>query len=126
VDGKVLRTANIFYANKINELVNLLNSKLQENITNELNSKYSGDCPGIASTEITSNSKNNSSYATFNKQFANDSGQFSVTTDGIDFIYDFSFPRVVRACEPNGTIHLSYLDLQDYIDPNGVLGAEVK
>lgn len=47
--------------------------------------------------------------------------EFSVSDDGITFIYDYGFPHVVLALQPDGRYLLSWTELKPYIKPGGLL-----
>jgi hypothetical protein len=48
--------------------------------------------------------------------------EFSVSEKGVTFLYNYDFPHVMRALEPNGQYFMSYAELKPYIDPKGPLG----
>ncbi len=47
--------------------------------------------------------------------------EFSVNDDGITFYYDYGFPHVIKALEPNGVFSYTWADLKPYIKRNGLL-----
>lgn len=51
-----------------------------------------------------------------------DLDNFSVSDRGITFIYNYSFPEVSGALEPEGKFFLSYTQLKPYINPQSLLG----
>ena len=50
----------------------------------------------------------------------------SLATSSIVFSYDFGFPHAVQACEPDGTVRLTFKELKEYIDPSGPIGVVVQ
>lgn len=52
---------------------------------------------------------------------ANDLGQFSVAADGVTFYYDYGFPHVIQALQPDGEFKLRWRDLKAYIRSDGLL-----
>ena len=47
--------------------------------------------------------------------------QFMVSDKGLAFLYDFDFPHVAKAAEPDGTYFFSFGDLKPFIKPEGPL-----
>lgn len=121
--GESIKFSDVFYQNKINDLSNVLNAKLQDNIKQRetSSSNQSDGCFGVNINEdIKEFDPNNGKFA------QEDMVGFKITATGMEFTHNFGFPHVVQACQPNGKIILSYDQLKDYIDPNGLLGSEVK
>ncbi|MGI0493050.1 hypothetical protein ACN4EG_14805 [Alkalinema pantanalense CENA528] len=52
-----------------------------------------------------------------------DLNHFTITDRGILFHYEFDFPHVLKAAEPQNSYLLSYEQLTPYIRPDGVLAA---
>jgi hypothetical protein len=52
--------------------------------------------------------------------------QFMVSDKGLTFLYDFDFPHVAKAAEPEGTYFFSFNDLKPFIRPDGPLGVFVR
>ncbi len=46
---------------------------------------------------------------------------FSVMDDGVTFRYEYGFPHVIKALEPDGTFHFTWAELRPYIRPGGLL-----
>lgn len=51
---------------------------------------------------------------------------FSVSADGVTFIYDYGFPHVIQALQPSGNYLLTWAELKPYIKKTGLLGQFVK
>ena len=47
--------------------------------------------------------------------------EFSVEEKGVTFIYDYAFPHVIQALEPDGRYFLSWEQLKSFIKPDGLL-----
>jgi hypothetical protein len=47
--------------------------------------------------------------------------EFSVDAKGVTFIYDYGFPHVIRALQPDGKYYFSWSELRPYIKPGGLL-----
>lgn len=143
-NGEVIKPSDIFYPNKISDLVSLLNTKLQANVQQGLDfakqqnpSGQEGQCSEQYVNEGLRQGKGwYADYSTFTEQnlIASDSingetpqyASLKITANGIEFIYDFGFAHVIQACEPNGVIALTYSQLKNYIRPDGLLASEVK
>ncbi|MBX9786285.1 MAG: hypothetical protein K2Y08_02995 [Alphaproteobacteria bacterium] len=46
---------------------------------------------------------------------------FEVSNKGVTFLYDYEFPHVIRALQPNGRYFISFEELESFINPNGPL-----
>jgi hypothetical protein len=53
-------------------------------------------------------------------------GGFAVETDGVTFFYDYGFPHVIEALEPNGDYFLSWAEIKPFIKRTGLLGKFVR
>ena len=129
VNGEFIKPSDIFYHSKISGLLNILNSKLQDNIKQELilvgknnQSDQSDEC---SVQDVTNSLKQagefDKNYAKFTEE--NIAG-YKITSSGVEFTYNFDFPHVTQACEPNGTIFFTYDQLKDYIRSDGLLSGE--
>lgn len=49
----------------------------------------------------------------------NELNEFSVDDNGVTFIYDYNFPHVIRALQPDGKFHFTWAELSKFINPNG-------
>jgi hypothetical protein len=52
--------------------------------------------------------------------------EFTVSAKGVTFIYDYDFPHVVRALQPDGRYFLSWTALKPYIKRGGLLARFVR
>jgi hypothetical protein len=52
---------------------------------------------------------------------AADLEHFSVGDEGVTFIYDYGFPHVIQALQPNGDYTFTWEQLRPYIKPGGLL-----
>ena len=48
--------------------------------------------------------------------------EFSVGDRGVTFVYDYNFPHVVQALQPDGRFFFSWADLKPYIRRDGLFG----
>jgi hypothetical protein len=144
MNGEVVKPTDIFYQNKISDLLNILNVKLQSNIQQELdfakkeNPSGQGDMCSeeTINQRLQSEKKDDPNYGKFMEQnliASNDLNRkipqytnLIIMPNGIEFIYDFMFAHAIQACQPDGVIVLSYTQLKDYIRPDGLLGSELK
>lgn len=129
--GEIIKPADIFYQNKINDLIGVLNVKLQDNINQKIDlvrkenpSNQVGECSESVINEAMQEGKSyDSNYGKFTEE--NITG-YKITSNSMEFVYNFDFAHVVQACQPNGVVTLSYSQLKDYIRPDGLLGSEIK
>lgn len=52
--------------------------------------------------------------------------EFSVDDKGVTFIYDYGFPHVVLALQPEGRFFYSWAQLKPYIKPDGLLARFIR
>ncbi|MFN2501972.1 MAG: hypothetical protein ABR530_08175 [Pyrinomonadaceae bacterium] len=52
---------------------------------------------------------------------AKDLAEFSVNDDGVTFHYNYGFPHVIHALQPDGTFKFTWDELRPYIKPRGLL-----
>lgn len=48
--------------------------------------------------------------------------EFSIGDDGVTFIYDYGFPRIIYPIQPNGNFQLTWKELKPFISRRGLLG----
>ena len=48
--------------------------------------------------------------------------EFSVRDEGVTFIYDYGFPRIIYPIQPNGNFQLTWRELKPFISRRGLLG----
>ena len=107
--GRRLAMADLMSDERLPELAALVNERLQENIRTA-ESVY---CPG----------PNGVDPEMYDAQFTEaDLESFSVEEGGIEFHYDFGFPHIILAAEPEEDVFLSFDELAPCIDPDGPLG----
>lgn len=121
--GNLIKPEDIFLKNGISKLTDLLNAKLQKNISDSKKEAAEGGCSeedlqwGMDQKEF------NSTYGTFTEK---DLEKFSITEEGVTFRYDFEFPHAILACAPDGLFEMSFTQLKPYLDPKGLLAREIK
>jgi len=144
-NGEIVKLSDIFYQNKISDLVNLLNTKLQENINKQIDfvaEQNPTGKEGLCSKEdvvnwgLKTGKEYDPNYGKFTEQNLiasnNLNGQtpqyssLKITSSGIEFIYNFGFAHAIQACEPNGVVVLDYSQLKGYIRLDGLLSNEIK
>jgi len=52
--------------------------------------------------------------------------EFSVSDKGVTFIYDYGFPHVAQALQPNGRYFFTWRELKGHIKPAGLFGRFVR
>jgi hypothetical protein len=55
-----------------------------------------------------------------------DFNEFSVDTKGVTFYYDYGFPHVLEALQPDGEFHFSWVQLRPFIRTDGLLARFVR
>lgn len=55
-----------------------------------------------------------------------DLNEFAVSDEGVTFWYDYSFPHVIKALEPEGRYFFSWAELKPFIKPDGLLAQFVR
>lgn len=108
--GERLGISDLMKPDRLGALAGLLDERLQENVRTAMSICCSGP-DGIDPAIYSS--------ASFREA---DLERFSIMEGGIEFHYDYGFPHVMLAAEPERDIFLSYEELQPYIDPEGPLG----
>jgi len=121
--GEAVKLSDIFYQDKIADLLNLLNGMLQANIDEALT--YGGDETYSKEDIIMEFDSHKDVYQNYGKFTEADIADFKVDPTGMRFIYDFRFSHATRAFEPDGYIDLDYAQLRDYIRPDGLLGRKI-
>ena len=115
--GLQIKPGDIFTSGKTAELINLLDNKLQERMK-------------LAVAEVKKDSAEDSVALTemlTEKKFAAENlNHFSVNDKGVTFYYDYGFPHVALALEPNGEFTLNYTDLKPFIKQGGLLAKFVR
>ena len=57
---------------------------------------------------------------------ANDLDQFSISDDGVTFYYDYGFPHVLQALQPDGEFKLTWAELKPFIRRDGLLARFIR
>lgn len=57
---------------------------------------------------------------------ANELDQFSISADGVTFYYDYGFPHVLEALQPDGEFKLTWAELKPFIRPDGLLARFIR
>ena len=55
-----------------------------------------------------------------------DLNEFSISKDGITFYYDYGFPHVLEALQPDGQFHFTWNELKPFIKNDGLLARFVR
>lgn len=71
----------------------------------------------ISVDEIKDEMRRNSSYKL---------EEFSVSDTGVTFIFDYGFPHVIKALEPDGRYFFTWTELRTHIKPDGLLGRFIR
>jgi hypothetical protein len=116
--GKTLVAADIFKSESLNSLATMvdrvLRSRMQQKIA-ELRNSRDPESADFVEEQL--------DRKTFRVR---DLNQFSVSDQGITFIYEYGFPHVALAAEPSGRFLFTYQQLKPYLKSEGALAAVVK
>jgi hypothetical protein len=110
-DGSIVKASDVFDADKINQIIAVVDRQLQREIERIL-SKVKDPEEKAAMKEAFDNLKFE----------AKDVDQFSVSDAGVTFLYDPGFPHVIKAWEPSGRYFFGYDSLRRFITRDGLLG----
>jgi len=115
--GTPVKPEDIFSADKIPEVVRLVDDRLQETMKSAISEvKKDSAEDGAALTEMLAE-----------KRFETENlSHFSVNEKGVTFYYDYGFSHATLALEPNGELFTSYADLKAFIKPDGLLGKFIR
>lgn len=114
-DGNVVKAADAFHANRLDELAALVDHKLQ------LELKEIAD-DNASSSGVSAEDKDFLRQAHEPLKFeVKDLDDFSVGRTGITFLYDAGLPHVIQAFEPAGRYFFNYSALSEYISSDGPL-----
>lgn len=115
--GSQLKPADVFASGKIPALAKMLNGHLQETIKQAIaDTKKDSADDAQALTEMLAEKK-------FTLE---ELKHFSVNDKGVTFYYDYGFPHVNLALEPNGEFFVPYSQIKSFIKPEGLLGKFVR
>ena len=110
--GNFLRAKDIFKPESIDKVLNLLNEALNKQIQKSV--KEIPEDESEARKTLLAESKE----AKFDLKRLE---VFSISDDGITFVYCFGFPHAIKALEPEGIFFFPYSELKKYINPRGAL-----
>jgi hypothetical protein len=124
-NGELLQPLDIFKQDNLSNMLGMLNKNLSSNIAKDVASvkvnnptSQEGEC----SEEIISSGL---SHDQSKGKFEAEKLDFKVNPQGIEFIHDFGFPHVILACEPDGSVFLSWSQLKSFIRSDSPLGRKV-
>jgi len=115
--GLQAKPDNIFLPAKKPQLIDFLEKRLRENNKKaiaELKADNAEDAETL--TEMLAGKK-------FEAGNLND---FTIDEKGVTFFYEYGFPHVVRALEPDNALFVSYADLKPFIRTDGLLGKFIR
>ena len=110
--GAVVKAADVFVAERREELARLVNEKLQKELKDSK--------PEILkSGDISANDLNDLHEAL--KFGVENLDDFEVAKEGLVFLYDAGFPHVIQALQPDGRYSFTYKELKPFLKPDGLL-----
>ncbi len=107
--GLDVQITDIIKKDKMEQLAELCNQKLQEAINNTIDADYLKDTPDLVN------------MLKSNKFTVNNLSQFIIRDDNLVFFYDYALPHVYRHATPDTDISFHFDDLKDYAKPDGAL-----
>jgi hypothetical protein len=99
-NGERITSADLFRSDKITDLIRLCDGRLQENITREL---ASDPLQAYAVDECH-----------FTAEWLDEVG---MSSEGIVFHYDFQYPHMIEAAEPDGELFFTWEELNGFLLP---------
>jgi len=110
--GTQVKATDVFASNRILGLAMMLDKLLQQTMQTAIaEAKKENSEDGATLTEMLAE-----------KHFtAEELNHFSVGDKGVTFYYDYGFPHVALALEPNGEFLIGYAELKPFIKPGGLL-----
>lgn len=119
-DGKVIKAADAFQSDKLDELAAAVDQKLQAELK-----KIDEENESPNSETSDDKAMRREAYEVLKFEVQN-LDEFSVDRKGVTFLYDAGFPHVIRALEPDGRYFFTYAELKRFIKPDGPLGQFVR
>ena len=128
--GDLIGIEDIFNEHSLERLASIINEFVQLDLRKaSLQEKYIGENPLESDLELNGIEEN---INWIEKRFGHDTvnveniRDFSLNEYGITFIYDFGFPHVIKALEPEGHYYFEYSSLIHFIKDNSVLKKFIK
>jgi len=115
--GLQVKSADVFIAGKTNRLVKMLDGELQKTMRQAI---------AEAGKQNAEDGKELTEILGERKFVAEELNHFSVNNRGVTFYYDYGFPHVALALEPNGEFFLPFSKLREFIKRDGLLGRFVR
>ena len=118
-NGTVIRAADAFESSEMNALYEAVKAKfnvaLDQNLASLRDSKSDPEDIRIARE------------AQEALEFKlSDIDDFSITENGVTFLYDAGYPHVIQALEPDGRYFFTYAELKPFIKRDGPLGQFIR
>ena len=114
--GEIVKASDAFTPSTLTQLAAMADKKLQAEVAEIIKSV---ETEKDVSAEQKSSEKESLAELKFKVEHLDD---FSVSDQGITFLFDAGFPHVIKALEPDGRYFFSYSELKSFIEPNGLLG----
>jgi hypothetical protein len=118
--GKAVLAADAFQPDKLATLATAVDEKLQQEIA------------GLRKENASSTDRDADEKTSVNDAYdilkfeQKDLDNFSVSKNGVTFLYDAGFPHVIKALEPKGQYFFPYAELRSFIKTTGPLGQFVR
>lgn len=122
--GEQIKVVDFFREDSLERLASIINEFVQLDLRQaNLQEKYIGEIS--IEENLDSNEEENIDWLLerfgHTKVTVEDLDNFSIDKYGITFIYDFGFPHVIKALEPEGRYYFEYSSLKQFIKKNSVI-----
>jgi hypothetical protein len=116
--GKTLVAADIFKSESLNSLATMVNQALRSRMLQRIEELQNSRDPDAAS--FVEEQLGRQSFRVRHLD------RFSVSDQGITFIYEYGFPHVALGLAPSGRFFFTYQQLKPYLKSEGVLSAVLR
>lgn len=118
--GEIIRAKDVFEPASLSALAEMTNDKLQDEVRQLIRYWRERD-------DLTAEQKNNLPETFSEVKFAIENlDDFSVSDQGVTFLYDAGFPHAIKALQPEERYFLSYTELVPHISRRGLLARFVR
>lgn len=114
--GELIKAADVFKADALNRLAELVNQKLQAEIKQKIR-----ELQQDKDTDADEKKSLTEAFEGLKIQVEN-LDDFSISDKGMTFLYDAGFPHVIQALQPERKYFFSYAELRPFIKTDGLLG----
>lgn len=113
--GEIVKAKDVFEAASLTALAQLINDKLQDDVRQIVKDRMERDDLSVEQKSRLSETFSDVKFATENLD------DFSVSDQGVAFLYDAGFPHAIKALEPEEQYFLTYAELAPHVSRQGLL-----